>query len=140
MSYSSRHAEWKVVYEDPPNIVVTRNQSDLRWSYDPSQNRITDISRAQCHYYILVMTGWHIEYDSTCYIGYLNPAEYVVKSSRTFDNDTFVCPPWHKGATTWAHNHRLVGTGTGQVRYSSDWGKSGPCAYLLSGYSRITIR
>ena len=122
---------------------VNWNESELQWRYNLSQNRVTHIEFKDCPQYWRSGTGWHLEYDSGCSTGYLSAAEYKVESSRTYDNDIFVCgltlPLPLKGAKTWVHDHRLIGLGTGYVRYSTTMDKSGDCAWLLYSLTSLTI-
>ena len=132
---SIRDGQWTGYWRDPVNYPVNWNRSKLRWSYDISTNRVTQVYTNSCPYYRLTLTGWSVSYDSGCINGYQNnQSEYKVESSRTFQNTTFPCTPFPiilRGATTTIHDHELVGTGSGSVQFSTNMGKSGLCSWLL---------
>ena len=143
LSTSTRYVQWKGVWLDPPDWDVNYNQSRLKWRYDPSANTIKQVYVRDCPKYRRAATGWRVSYDSGCSTGYDNGAAYRVESSRTFDNDWFPCGIFFPfpllGATTWVHDHSVVGKGTGHYTYSTTMGKSGNCAWLLHSETELEV-
>lgn len=89
-------------------------------------------AESSCPDFWATVTGWHREYDSGCQKTYENnPSRVRVESSRTYDNDVFICGPFLQGANTKIHDHEVVGKGSGSYSYSTNMSKSGSCAWLL---------